>query len=52
MIYLNCAATSFRRPDSVGRAVLAAMGSCGSYGRGSGGGDLDAARAIAEVELR
>lgn len=46
MIYLNCAATSFRRPDSVGRAVLAAMGSCGSYGRGSGGGDLDAARMV------
>ena len=46
MIYLNCAATSFKRPACVGEAVLAAMSGLGSYGRGAGDEDLDAARTI------
>lgn len=35
MIYLDSAATSFLKPDSVGAAVAAAMKSCASPGRGS-----------------
>ena len=46
MIYLNCAATSLCRPTCVGEAVLAAMSGCGSYGRGGGAEDLDAARMV------
>lgn len=46
MIYLNCAATSRQRPACVGEAVMRAMGACGSYGRGAGGADLDAARMV------
>ena len=36
MIYLNCAAPSHDRPPCVAEAVVDAMGSLGSSGRGAG----------------
>ena len=49
MIYLNYAATSYRRPDCVADAVLAAMQSSGNAGRGNSSLDIDPARTVFEV---
>ena len=46
MIYLNCAATSHRRPACVADAVMRAFAQSGSYGRGAGDEDLDAGRIV------
>ncbi|WP_058270624.1 aminotransferase class V-fold PLP-dependent enzyme [Olsenella massiliensis] len=45
-VYLNCAATSVVRPPCVTEAVVRALGSLGSSGRGAGGCELGAARAV------
>lgn len=44
MIYLNCAATSLKRPPCVAQAVVEALGSLGSSSRGTSDSDLSAAR--------
>lgn len=44
MIYLNCAATSFMRPQCVVDAVASALTGLGSSSRGTSEGDLAAAR--------
>ena len=46
MIYLNCAATSYKRPQCVVDAVSRALCSFGSTGRGAASAELDAARAV------
>lgn len=46
MIYLDNAATTMRKPQTVIDAVVAAMGSLGNAGRGAGEGALGAARVI------
>ena len=46
MIYLNCAATSYKRPQCVVDAVSCALCSFGSTGRGATSAELDAARAV------
>ncbi len=51
MIYLNCAATSHDRPPCVAEAVVDAMGSLGSSGRGAGDAELGAARTVAHARV-
>lgn len=46
MIYLNCAATSYKRPQCVVDAISRALCSFGSTGRGAASAELDAARAV------
>ena len=46
MIYLNCAATSYKRPQCVVDAVSRALCSFGSTGRGAASAELDAARTV------
>lgn len=46
MIYLNCAATSYKRPQCVVDAVSRALCSLGSTGRGAAPAELDAARTV------
>lgn len=46
MIYLDNAATSYRKPDEVIKAVTEAMLSCGNSGRGAHKASLDASRMI------
>lgn len=46
MIYLDSAATSYRRPEEVARAVAEAMVSLGNSGRGAYKASLDASRMI------
>ena len=46
MVYLNCAATSYRRPECVIEAVVRAMRELGSSGRGAAEGELGAARTV------
>lgn len=46
MIYLDNAATSFHKPDSVIEAVASAMRHMGNSGRGAHGASLDASRMI------
>ncbi len=46
MIYLDCAATSLQKPPSVEAAVLAAMKSCASPGRGSHTASMNAADVV------
>ena len=46
MIYLDNAATSLRRPESVVRAVSEALCSLGNVGRGVNEGSLSAARVV------
>lgn len=46
LIYLDAAATSLHRPESVEQAVLQAMRTLGNSGRGTSGTALDAARMI------
>jgi selenocysteine lyase/cysteine desulfurase len=52
MIYLNCAATSCKRPECVVTAVADALRSFGSSGRGSHESELAAARSIALARER
>lgn len=52
MVYLNCAATSYRRPECVIAAVETALREFGSSGRGAHDSELDAARAIATCRER
>lgn len=44
LTYLNCAATSLRRPPCVAEAVVAAMSSCGNAARGTATGEMASAR--------
>lgn len=46
MTYLNCAATSLERPTEVRDAMVEALVSCGSYGRGAHATDLVAVRVV------
>ena len=46
MTYLNCAATSLERPPEVRDAIVEALASCGSYGRGAHATDLAAVRVV------
>lgn len=46
MTYLNCAATSLERPAEVRDAMVEALVSCGSYGRGAHATDLAAVRVV------
>ena len=46
MTYLNCAATSLERPAEVRDAMVEALVSCGSYGRGAHATDLAAVRMV------
>ena len=46
MTYLNCAATSLERPVEVRDAMVEALVSCGSYGRGAHATDLAAVRVV------
>ena len=46
MIYLDNAATSYRKPEAVYQAVLEAMRHMGNSGRGAHGASLDASRQI------
>ena len=49
MIYLDNAATTFRKPPQVEEAVLAALRGLGNAGRGSHSATLDASRVIFET---
>ena len=51
MIYLDSAATSFRRPKEVGRAVLRAMDSMGNGYRGTHEAAMETTRTIHETRL-
>ena len=46
MIYLDNAATTLKKPDSVGEAMVKALDSCGNSGRGAHKATLDASRII------
>ena len=46
MIYLDNAATTRTKPPAVAQAVLEALSSCGSCGRGAHEGALSAARTV------
>ncbi len=46
MIYLNCAATSYTRPECVIQAVASALSGMGSSGRGASKSELASARII------
>ena len=46
MIYMNHAATSYKRPPEVAEAVMGAMSSMGNEFRGSSAGEMNAARTI------
>lgn len=52
MIYLDCAATSLRRPEPVVKAVCEAMQSFGNSGRGAHGGTLGTSRQIYQVRCK
>lgn len=52
MIYLDNAATTYRKPDQVIEAVVAAMKHMGNAGRGAHEGALDASRMIFETRER
>lgn len=49
MIYLNCAATSYRRPPCVREAVLFALDEFGSVGRGAFDSELAPARCVSSA---
>ncbi len=49
MIYMDNAATTMRKPDTVVQAVAAALGSMGNAGRGAHGASLSASRTIYET---
>ena len=44
MIYMDNAATTMRKPETVIQAVAAALGSMGNAGRGAHGASLSASR--------
>lgn len=46
MIYLDCGATSFRKPGAVYRAVEQAMRTCANPGRGGYGAAMEASRQV------
>ena len=46
MIYLDAAATTLQKPDTVRLAVLRAMQRCASVGRGGYGAAMEAAEAV------
>lgn len=52
MIYLDNAATSLKRPDSVVQAVCDAMQNFGNSGRGAHGSTLDTSRQIYQVRCK
>lgn len=52
MIYLDNAATTLKKPECVGRAVLAALENFGNDGRGTHEGSLSASRIIYETRER
>ncbi len=52
MIYLNCAATSYKHPACVIDAVTCALSSLGSTGRGAASAELDAARTVTVARER
>ena len=49
MIYLNCAATAFKRPDCVVEAVSQGLCGVGSSGRGASATELASARVVFEA---
>lgn len=49
MIYMDNAATTMRKPETVIQAVAAALGSMGNAGRGAHGASLSASRTIYET---
>ncbi len=49
MIYLNCAATSYTRPECVVQAVTSALNGMGSSGRGASKSELASARIVFEA---
>ena len=49
MIYLNCAATSYTRPECVIQAVTSALRGMGSSGRGASKSELASARIVFEA---
>jgi len=52
MIYLDNAATTIKKPDSVTQAVVDAMSSMGNAGRGAHDASLDASRIVFDTRVK